>query len=197
MKQQDKLFLLGDYVNRGPDSQGVMDKVMKWVEAGYDVTCLRGNHEDRVLHGVATGALELDEKYVNFINSLKIHHEEEQYIMVHAGLNFEEEDPMKDEHAMRWIRNWELRTNEDWLDGRKVLYGHNRKDRDVIEYFVETNKPYICIDNGCFMNDMQPGQGSLVAMELGSEKLTFQPNIDMESGTKEEDWDYLMDYVRI
>ena len=40
----DHLVFLGDYVDRGPDSRGVLDRVIALHRTGQ-VTCLRGNHE--------------------------------------------------------------------------------------------------------------------------------------------------------
>ena len=45
----DHLYLLGDYVDRGPDSKGVFDTIFKLKDEGYQVTCLRGNHEQMML----------------------------------------------------------------------------------------------------------------------------------------------------
>jgi serine/threonine protein phosphatase 1 len=45
----DHLYLLGDYIDRGPDSKGVIDTIFNLKEAGYQVTCLRGNHEQMML----------------------------------------------------------------------------------------------------------------------------------------------------
>lgn len=42
----DHLIFLGDYIDRGPDSKGVIDFIMRHQEAGYRVTALKGNHED-------------------------------------------------------------------------------------------------------------------------------------------------------
>ena len=42
------LVLLGDYVDRGPDSIGVLRLLKRSVEAGT-TTCLMGNHEDKLL----------------------------------------------------------------------------------------------------------------------------------------------------
>lgn len=42
---KDRLVLLGDYVDRGPDSKGVLDKLIELAQ--YDnVHALKGNHED-------------------------------------------------------------------------------------------------------------------------------------------------------
>ncbi|MCI4670394.1 MAG: metallophosphoesterase [Bacteroidia bacterium] len=191
----DKLFLLGDYVNRGPDSFGVMDLVMQWQAAGYQLTCLRGNHEDRLDRAFKEGFYPLEDKYSNFIESLKIFHQEDNYIMVHAGLNFHAENPMEDQYAMRWIRDWEEDSDEEWLGGRKVVYGHKRKKRNEIQSFVQFQTPYLGIDNGCCMNDSVECEGHLCALQLGNEKLTFQKNIDMNPGTGEESWNYLFAYM--
>lgn len=40
----DTIVFLGDYVDRGPDSKGVIDRLMEWRKT-YKVICLRGNHE--------------------------------------------------------------------------------------------------------------------------------------------------------
>jgi serine/threonine protein phosphatase 1 len=56
LRTADHLYLLGDYVNKGPDSAGVLDYLMQLQAAGYQVHCLRGNHEHELLvtiHGEA------------------------------------------------------------------------------------------------------------------------------------------------
>ena len=42
----DELFFLGDYVDRGPDSKGVIDFIRELQKTKYNVTALKGNHED-------------------------------------------------------------------------------------------------------------------------------------------------------
>ena len=43
------MVYLGDYVSRGADSRGVIDRVIGWRPPGFDVVTLRGNHEDLLL----------------------------------------------------------------------------------------------------------------------------------------------------
>ncbi|MFD1034576.1 metallophosphoesterase family protein [Sphingomonas hankookensis] len=50
-----KLIFLGDLIDRGPDSRGVVERVMTLCAASEDVTCLCGNHEELLLHA-AEGA---------------------------------------------------------------------------------------------------------------------------------------------
>lgn len=47
--KRDHLILLGDYIDRAPDSAGVIDGILSLQESGFDVTALRGNHEDMFL----------------------------------------------------------------------------------------------------------------------------------------------------
>jgi serine/threonine protein phosphatase 1 len=41
-----ELIMLGDYVDRGPESAGVLDYVMQLSEWWPSITCLQGNHEE-------------------------------------------------------------------------------------------------------------------------------------------------------
>ncbi len=44
-----RLVFLGDYVDRGPDSRGVLDLLCRPPPPGFERVCLRGNHEDFLL----------------------------------------------------------------------------------------------------------------------------------------------------
>src|SRR4051794_13240305 len=46
---EDLVVLLGDYVDRGPDSRGVLDRLIALKKAGLKVVFLRGNHEVMML----------------------------------------------------------------------------------------------------------------------------------------------------
>ncbi|KAK9456077.1 Metallo-dependent phosphatase-like protein [Dipodascopsis uninucleata] len=46
--EKDKLFLLGDFISKGPDSIAVLELAMK-----YNATCIRGNHENTLLRRYA------------------------------------------------------------------------------------------------------------------------------------------------
>jgi serine/threonine protein phosphatase 1 len=49
----DQLVFLGDYIDRGPDSKGVLDRLLE-LRRKFDVVNLRGNHEVMML-AAATG----------------------------------------------------------------------------------------------------------------------------------------------
>lgn len=46
----DRLIFLGDYVDRGPDSKGVVSYLIEWQQKGdQEIIFLKGNHEDMFL----------------------------------------------------------------------------------------------------------------------------------------------------
>lgn len=45
LTKEDELYILGDMIDRGPNSVAVMDHVMQMMADGYQVTALMGNHE--------------------------------------------------------------------------------------------------------------------------------------------------------
>lgn len=51
------VVFLGDYVDRGPDCAGVIQRLVDGVAAGRDWTCLRGNHDRLFQMFMETGAL--------------------------------------------------------------------------------------------------------------------------------------------
>lgn len=178
IQPNEQLFLLGDYVNRGPDPWGVFEFIFELMGRGVQVVCLRGNHEDRFLEAYDAGERQAPLRFVKFMRSLKSYHEIEGYLLVHAGLNFQASDPMQDHLSMRWIRNWEHTLDRAWLGDRQIVHGHIRTPREEIERLVAQRSPILRIDNGCFSVD-EYGQGSLCALDLDSYELYFQTNLDM------------------
>ena len=45
LKLEDKLYLLGDFIDRGPGSKQVIDLVLEMQNTGFQVECTLGNHE--------------------------------------------------------------------------------------------------------------------------------------------------------
>jgi serine/threonine protein phosphatase 1 len=49
LQKNDVLYFLGDFIDRGPDSKGVLDYVMTLEAQGFNVRPLKGNHEEYLL----------------------------------------------------------------------------------------------------------------------------------------------------
>lgn len=54
------IVFLGDYVDRGPDSRGVIELLMEGQAAGRNWTILRGNHDQMFLDFLDTGTIHND-----------------------------------------------------------------------------------------------------------------------------------------
>lgn len=49
ISHSDRIFMLGDYIDRGPESAGVVDYLIRLIETGYNINCLKGNHEQLLI----------------------------------------------------------------------------------------------------------------------------------------------------
>ncbi|GAB4420399.1 MAG: metallophosphoesterase family protein [Bacteroidia bacterium] len=175
----DELYLLGDYINRGPDSPGVIAYIRQLRREGFPVYCLMGNHEDRYIRtpGSST-SLHMVPDLRAFWGELRYWIEVDDYILVHAGLNFRAPDPWSDTTAMMYIRDWHRDLDPDWLDGRIVIHGHVRHTVAQIEAMVARWRYVIAIDAGCSFAGVA-GQGYLCALDFSNREVFFQKNIDV------------------
>ncbi len=203
LQVQDELYLLGDYIDRGPDSKGVIDYIFHLRETGFQVHCLLGNHEQMMMDGVESissfsfwrknggkqtldsfNALDLEgdaipKRHWAFMLDCQHYIEVDNYILVHGGLNFKKADPFSDTTSMLWERNWYHRINKNWLRGRIIVHGHTPiSKKNIIQQFdsIDSNQ-YLDIDAGCFRKG-QHGFGHLCAFDMTNKTLHFQPNVD-------------------
>lgn len=191
---EDQLILLGDYVDRGPDSRGVLERIIELKKRGAIV--LSGNHDAMMLAAAdgepaalerwaRIGALPTLQSYdpsikdaelptsdiffehVAFIKELGFFHETEDTIFVHAGVQPGRLVQETDSYTLIWIREefYEVYEGE-----KTVVFGHTPafllrgEDRNDI-YFGDNN--IIGIDGGAVYG------GQLNCLELPSRKSYF------------------------
>lgn len=193
LKKDDQLFLLGDFVNRGPDSAGVIDEVLKLKKDGFQVYCLRGNHDQMILDAAEKSGEKLKKilednnslsllkgdkirkKYKQFLEDTFYYLEVDEYFMVHAGFDFHADEPFENYNAMMNIPKFKAK--KKWLNGKKVIHGHNPKVLSKIMQKIKKGKKRIHIDNGC-ANAKTKGQGNLLCFNLDSKAISVQQNIE-------------------
>ncbi len=73
---------------------------------------------------------DMPDLYKDFFQSTKIIMELDNYILTHAGLNFENEDLFADQDFMLWGR--EVKSNQPKLGNKILLHGHTPKPLDYI-----------------------------------------------------------------
>lgn len=197
LQKTDELYILGDLVNKGPDSKGVIDFILELQQQAYQVHCLRGNHDQMLLNAVKKGpkALtltdteqklvlqsfgidrfeELPKVYCKFLKALPYYLKLPDYYLVHAGFNFAKADIFKDKDAMLNLRGYKV----DWekLDNKLLLHGHTPLALHSIKKAVAHKKPCLNLDAGCVYY-RNASLGNLVALDLDTQKLFVQPNQD-------------------
>lgn len=201
-----ELYLLGDYIDRGPRSAQVLSMLIEYKDADYRITPLMGNHEELMLMAYAANSMECQEHYdiwmmngghatlesiaatggenvdgfrsklLAFLADLPKMIVLDDYVLVHAGLDFSHQDPIRttSDNDKLWIRNSSANINK--LNGKKIVTGHTIQRKRYIKAVIQTH--HICLDNGCFLGKRNEEYGHLTAFNLDTHELIFQPYID-------------------
>ena len=200
----NKYYFLGDYIDRGPDSRKVLDFLMKLRNKNKDVVILRGNHEQMMLDNYNNSSKEnfllwkqngceatllnydiptspvyeigdIPIEYIEFINSMPYYAESDEFLMAHAGFNFQSTDPFTDYQSMLWMRtdDYDAKISK----GKKVIHGHTQIPISQILEKINNKSTIICIDSGCVYNKY-PDLGWLSALNLTTFELISVKNID-------------------
>ena len=195
LKKEDRLVLLGDYIDRGDQSREVIDFIMDLKKSGFDVNPLTGNHEQMMLgsyfdpdelplwflnSGVTTlysfdvqNVTEIDSKYIKFLSELDFFLEINNMLFVHAGFNDFDDDPFSDRHKMIWECRFEY--NNPAFSGKTIIHGHRPKTIDYVKRTISMKSQVIPIDTGCVYEE-ELGYGNLSALEVNSMTLITVPN---------------------
>lgn len=159
------VVFLGDYVDRGPDSKGVLDILMRGPRMPDKWTwiIIRGNHEDMMLEchqqsssqhswwishgGDATlksfgGSIPI--KYLEWVDELPRLYWDDHHVFTHAGVL--ESHPLDDQPngITQWYRYPSL-ANVGW-NGKHVVHGHTK--RKVPELYENRTN----LDGGAYSN---------------------------------------------
>ena len=121
---------------------------------------------------------EIPQAYIDWMNACVPYIELEEYILVHAGMNFKTDKPFEDTRSMMWTRNFKVDYRKS--GGRKIIHGHIPVDYSFMDLVIANPDTYdfIALDNGVYVTD-KPGQGCLTAFNVDTKKLVAQTNLDM------------------
>jgi serine/threonine protein phosphatase 1 len=150
------LVYLGDYVDRGPDSAGVIDRIMAGPPPGIaHQVALLGNHEDLMIDffdlvepaasrwtgddmgGGATilsyaGDWERFKAHVEWLRGLPLYHLAGAYLFVHAGVFPGRPLAQQRREDLIWIRDRFLDSRAD--HGFVVVHGHTPNEPWGVEW---------------------------------------------------------------
>jgi len=176
---EDVIVALGDYVDRGPDSRGVLDRFIELADR-CRLTPLMGNHEEMLLasmrgqasvrlwlacgglatmksYGAAATFDDIPAEHIAFIDSCKLYHEAGDFFFVHA--NYAPLKPLdeQDVEMLLW-RSLRETMPGPHCSGKTAIVGHTLQADGKIR-----DLGYLkCIDTGCYNN------GWLTALDVDS-----------------------------
>lgn len=179
--KDDTLIFLGDYVNRGDNSKGVLDMLMTLPDVCRTVF-VRGNHELIMLDGlkcpddfnfwlrvggdktlssfglrpVFSECWHLPFDYVRFLKSTQDYYETDDFIFCHASIYSHLPLNKQDDYALRW-RKLEL-SHTRHISGKTMICGHTEQ----IDGQILFTDGIICIDTWAY------GGGCLTALEINT-----------------------------
>ncbi|MDE2419688.1 MAG: serine/threonine protein phosphatase [Gammaproteobacteria bacterium] len=189
----DEIIFLGDYVDRGNDSKGVIDFLIK-VKQDYNARFIMGNHEEMMLdcryggdywsnwmkyggdqtlksYGISdTQHQELTlipESHWKFLNQLLPYIENDLYIFTHACLNMSKPLKQQTSDELRW---WPNLSDKEHVSGKKVIFGHMSQRSGKPNYYGQN----LCIDTSisgwisCFDTQTKIGHQANQAAEYSS-----------------------------
>ncbi len=192
LQPEDQLFFLGDYIDRGPSSGGVIDFILQLQAQGYPVYALRGNHEQTLLDDYElhdgerfkvvmtkfkkTPDLlnefgELRIRYLEFCRSLPYYIDTGDFYLVHAGFDFGAENTFEEWHAMLWIRKHfppplsKLQMIAMMDTPRRIVHGHTPHGISEILNRAKNQDIILPLDNGCVFGGV--ARGKFTVNELG------------------------------
>jgi serine/threonine protein phosphatase 1 len=143
--QPMKFVFVGDYIDRGSNSRGVIDYIINLQSRlGGNAICLLGNHEALALSAIddelnaenwiwnggdmtlrsyhASTARELPAQHVAWFRSLRLTFDDGLRFYVHAGVNPARPLDQQNKHDLLWIREPFLSSHKDY--GRLIVHGH-------------------------------------------------------------------------
>lgn len=114
-KGEFKIITLGDYVDRGPQSKQIIEKLMELQSKWPHLICLQGNHEAMMVESITTPLMPgwwmgnggnttvqsygwggepystycydvVPKEHINWIKELPLYYETEKQVFVHAGI---------------------------------------------------------------------------------------------------------------
>lgn len=120
---------------------------------------------------------EIPKEYIDWMDACVPYIELEDYILVHAGMNFNCDKPFEDVKSMMWTRHFKVDFNKS--NGKKVIHGHIPVDFSFMQLVIDQGKNYdfIALDNGVFETG-KPGMGNLMAFNPDTKELIAMSNID-------------------
>jgi len=181
LRAEDTLVLLGDYVDRGPDSKDVLEQVIR-LRQQFQVVALRGNHEEMMLgardggdnlrfwtkcggsmalqsYGRANDVSLIPREHFDFVGGLPLVYETDNHFFIHAN------------YAPNWRLDEHDKKTALWLPLTESPGRHFSRKTAILGHTPQMHGKILdgghvkCIDTGCGYG------GLLTALDVASGRI--------------------------
>lgn len=181
LQPQDTIVALGDFVDRGIDSKGVLDQLIA-LQSECNLVPILGNHDQMMLHardgksdfqfwlncggdscldsyGSSSQLSLIPKSHFRFLESCHSYYETETHIFVHANYKPDIALNQLDDHTLRWLSLRDYVPPSRHCSGKTFVVGHTPQS-EVLDL-----GHLICIDTGCCSGEW------LTAIEVNTKQI--------------------------
>ena len=152
------IVTIGDYVDKGPESKEVVDRMLSGVADGWRLVALKGNHDammvqalrdpakmaawiakggDSALESYGGHAADVPQTHIAWLDGLRLMHVDNHRVYVHAGIDPGVPLDRQDETTMMWKRY--PKGFPDGFGELHVVHGHDNCPEGPLLYEGRTN----------------------------------------------------------
>jgi serine/threonine protein phosphatase 1 len=156
--ENDTIVALGDYVDKGPASKGVIERLMSGVGDQIELVTLKGNHDammadalrddskmadwlakggDAALASYGNSPADVPQPHIQWLERLRLFHADTHRLYVHAGVDPDVAFGLQSEKTLLWKRY--PRGYPDGFGHRHVVHGHDNDPDGPLLYEGRTN----------------------------------------------------------
>jgi len=174
------IVTIGDYVDKGPESKAVVDRLLAGVGEGFRLVALKGNHDalmvealrkpakmaawiakggDTALASYGGDPADIPQSHIAWLDGLPLTYVDAHRLYVHAGVDPEIPLDLQDEETLLWKRY-----PEGFSDGfgtLHVVHGHDNCPGGPLLYEGRTNLDTLAWRTGRMtigvFDDSEPG----------------------------------------
>lgn len=204
----DRLYFLGDYIDRGPSSAEVIEYLIRLEEEGYCIKFIKGNHEQMMLDAIVKRSsvntwflnngfstiesyrgiydLKSDSDYIDIIpkNHLEFLSSLPSYLVIdnkYVLVHGGLDFRLSDPFSEEFGMLWRRPepVPDTFLPNKIIVYGHTPTAlSNIIDCVNNRNSRLIGLDAGCVYKGRADGFGYLTALDVENWNLFWVENID-------------------
>jgi len=183
------ILALGDYVDKGPDSKQVIDRLLRGIAAGWSLIALKGNHDammvealrdpakmaswmekggDAALASYGGDPAAVPQSHIGWLDRLLLMHLDSHRLYVHAGVDPEVPLDRQSEATLLWKRY--PKGFSQGFGKLHVVHGHDNFPDGPLLYQGRTNLDTLAwrtgrLTIGIFDDDRPGGPVDFIAVE--------------------------------